>query len=255
MTDAPRIVLHQFLYSHFNEKARWGLDWKGLPHHRENYLPGPHAPQIKRLAGDTTVPVLEIDGSFVQGSAKILDVLEERFPDRALYPKDAAERTRALEIQREFDREVGPAARAAFFSCALAHGRYLCDLFAADRGVWTRGAYRTLFPVAKAVISRSYGIHDPATVAEAFRRTEQALDFVAQTASPAGPLVGDRFSVADLTAAALLAIAADPDHPDMKRPEPHPDGVRAFLQRFADHPGSAWVRSQYAEHRPAPRAI
>jgi len=250
-----QVVLHQFRYSHFNEKARWGLDWKGIAHRRVSYLPGPHGPQIKRLAGDTTVPVLEIDGVFVQGSAQILDLLEQRFPERALYPEDPAERRRAHEIQREFDEEVGPAARTAFFSCGLKHGRYLCDMFAADRSAVAKTAYRAIFPVAKAVITRTYGINDPKNVEHAFRRTEQALDFVAKTASPTGPLVGERFSVADLTAAALLAIAANPAHPDMKRPEPLPEGVQEFIERFANHPGTAWVRAQYTENRPSPMAV
>ncbi len=24
------VILHQFEHSHFNEKARWGLDWQGI---------------------------------------------------------------------------------------------------------------------------------------------------------------------------------------------------------------------------------
>ena len=31
------ITLHQFLYSHFNEKARWALAFKGVPHERRSY--------------------------------------------------------------------------------------------------------------------------------------------------------------------------------------------------------------------------
>ena len=34
-----RIELLQFPYSHFNEKARWALDFKGLRHVRTSLLP------------------------------------------------------------------------------------------------------------------------------------------------------------------------------------------------------------------------
>jgi glutathione S-transferase len=67
--------------------------------------------------------------------------------------------------------------------------------------------------------------------------------------------VGDRFSVADLACAALLAPLVSPDHPDVRQPEPLPDALAAFLARFASHSGAAWVREQYARHRPAPCAV
>ena len=57
-----KVVLHQFAYSHYNEKVRWALDYKKLPHDRINYLPGPHMGAIKKMTGQTSTPVLEIDG-------------------------------------------------------------------------------------------------------------------------------------------------------------------------------------------------
>ena len=43
------ITLYQFPASHYNEKVRWALDLKGVPHDRVSLLPGPHAPRMKRL--------------------------------------------------------------------------------------------------------------------------------------------------------------------------------------------------------------
>jgi glutathione S-transferase len=56
MPDSPPLVLHMFPSPHFNEKARWARDWKGLAHTRIAYLPGPHAPQMQRLSGRQQVP-------------------------------------------------------------------------------------------------------------------------------------------------------------------------------------------------------
>jgi glutathione S-transferase len=67
--SGTRIVLHQFQQSHFNEKARWGLDWKGLPHRRVSHLPGPHLPQTRRLSGQTATPVLDLDAEVVEKQA------------------------------------------------------------------------------------------------------------------------------------------------------------------------------------------
>src|SRR5262245_66603262 len=85
---ATALVLHQFVGSHFNEKARWALDWKGLPHRRRTYFPGPHAPAMLRLSGQRTTPVLVIDGEVIAGSAAILAALEERFPEGPILPTD-----------------------------------------------------------------------------------------------------------------------------------------------------------------------
>ncbi len=43
MSDHPSRELYMFRKSHFNEKARWTLDLKALPHRRIALLPGPHA--------------------------------------------------------------------------------------------------------------------------------------------------------------------------------------------------------------------
>ncbi|MCA9686256.1 MAG: glutathione S-transferase N-terminal domain-containing protein, partial [Myxococcales bacterium] len=45
------LELVQFAFSHYNEKARWALDYKGLAHRRRSLLPGPHVPVVKLLTG------------------------------------------------------------------------------------------------------------------------------------------------------------------------------------------------------------
>jgi glutathione S-transferase len=250
MADAP-VVLHQFLYSHYNEKARWGLDWKRVPHRRVTYLPGPHVPRIRRLSGQTGTPVLCLDGEVVAGSARILDALERRFPERPLWPADPELRSRALAIQERFDEEVGPAVRTALFSVLLEEPGYLCGIFAERTGAAGRLLYRAGFPVVKGVMARANGVADRAATERAFAVSREALDFVARESERSGQLAGDAFSVADLSAAALLALLVNPPHPDMARSTPIPERVEAFLASFAAHPGARWVLAQYERHRPA----
>ncbi len=253
--DAPLPVLHQFPFSHFNEKARWGLDWKGVRHRRRSYLPGPHALAIQRLSGQTATPVLERDGRAIAGSARILEALERRYPDRPLEPADPALRRRALALQARFDAEVGPAVRSALFSVLLEEPDYLCRLFSSEKPRAVRLLYRAAFPLTRGIMGRANAALDPAVVARAFERTRQALDEVAKEAGPSGQLAGDAFSVADLACAALLAILVDPLHPDMARLRPIPERLEAFLARWAPHPGAQWVLVQYARHRPPSCAV
>jgi glutathione S-transferase len=249
------VVLHQFAASHFNEKARWALDWKRVPHRRRTHLPGPHALAMLRLSGQRTTPVLVIGGEVIAGSAAILAALDARVPERPLLPPDPALAARALALQAHFDAEVGPAVRTAIFSVLIREPDQVCRTFSQGKPAWAQRLYRAAFPLTRPVIARANGVVDPANVERAFAKSEAALALVAREAGAHGPLVGDAFSLADLTAAALLAPLVSPDHPDMRQPEPHPPALAAFLARFAAHPGAAWVRAQYRAHRPPSCAV
>jgi len=249
------IVLHQFVSSHFNEKARWALDWKRIAHRRITHFPGPHALAMQRLSGQRATPVLVLDGEVIAGSARIISALDERFPEWRLLPTDPKLAERALALQAHFDAEVGPAVRTAVFSVLIREPDQLCRTFSQGKAAWSSRLYRAAFPLTKLIVARANGVVDPANIERAFAISEAALDLVVREAGPSGQLVGDAFSVADLACAALLAPLVSPDHPDMRAPRPRPVAIEAFLGRFASHPGVAWVREQYRKHRPAPCAV
>src|SRR5206468_5548753 len=100
-------VLWQLPLSHYNEKVRWALDHKRIPHIRRSLLPGLHALKARRLTGDTaTTPVLTLDGRSIGDSTRIIAAIEARWPQSPLYPEDEGERRRALELEEFFDEEL-----------------------------------------------------------------------------------------------------------------------------------------------------
>lgn len=241
------IRLYQFPSSHFNEKARWALDWKRVPHERVSLMPGPHLRTVRKLTGGTTVPVLVEGDRAIPESADILDHLERRFPEPPLYPEDPAERERALAIQRDFDREVGPAVRLAKFF-ELMSAAYATRVFCSEQPAHKRALYRAMFPMVAALMKRKMEI-TPANAARARERTREALDFVAKEAGPEGLLVGGRFSVADLTCASLLMPAVELADVGGPSCEPSGEKVEAWYTQWRDHPGAAWVREIYGRWR------
>ncbi|MFN2426785.1 MAG: glutathione S-transferase family protein [Candidatus Binatia bacterium] len=253
MIESP-IELHQFSHSHFNEKVRWALDYKGIAHVRINYIPGPHAPQIKRMTGQNQVPVLRIDGRTVHGSAAIIDVVEQRFPSPPLYPADAAARNDALAIQARLDKELGPEVRRAVFDATLDDANFVVATFASEKPAWKQKAYLAAFPLVRKVMRKSMNI-DPETGRRAKERVDVLLDYLAETSAATGYLVGNSFSVADLTAAALLGPVALVDHPDMRQPEPRPPRFSALCAQWAAHPGMAWAHEIWRKHRPPRRGV
>ena len=243
--------LHQFVSSHFNEKARWALDYKGLEHQRINYLPGPHRRAMVKLSGQPATPVLQTGDNVIAGSAAIIDHLEQQHPAPALYPEDLSLRRQALDLAEHWDKVTGPAVRTAAFSVFVDEPGYLAMTFSSGKAVLKRIGYRLMIPLVLPVIRNANGVN-PENVERSLRLTEQALDQVAEQARTTGYLVGDQFSVADLTAASLLAPIASVKHPDMRRQEPQPDKLRVLLQRWSNHDAITWVNRMYDLHRQQP---
>ena len=79
--------LLEFPHSHYCEKARWALDYKGIPFERVALLPGFHMRTVRRYAPKTSVPVMLSDSDVVQGSSEIIDYLDEHFPEPQLTPQ------------------------------------------------------------------------------------------------------------------------------------------------------------------------
>lgn len=253
--DEAVIELHQFRYSHYNEKARWALAVKGAAHERVSYLPGPHSRLISKLSGQAQVPVLKVGTQVIAGSDKIIDFLEARYPLPRLWPEHEGARKRAADIVTFFDDEVGPCVRRAHFSTLVHEPAYLARMFAGNRSPASRFVYRWMLPLVRSKIERSMGLAAQSDIDRGFEVTQEAFDFVAREAGPTGYLVGGEFTVADLTAAALLAPAVDVQHKDMKRPRPMPASVKEWLDRWRDHAGAQWVLGIYEKHRPASKVL
>ena len=246
-TDTGALELWQFRLSLYPEKARWALDYKGIPHVRRSLLPGPHIPKLLPRFGQKCMPILTHGDIVVKGSAAVIDHLERAFPTPALYPADPALRARALELQTWFD-DAGMQIRRAFFHEVLPAGAYFADLFSTGYPASARTLYRAGFPVTRRVMKMDMRITKRG-VEEGLSRMLEALDLVIKNLGPHGYLVGDRFSVADLTAAVVLHPAALPDEYPLAYPHPRPPQLEQWLARWARHPATDWVREMYQRHR------
>lgn len=253
MIESP-IELHMFSHSHYNEKVRWTLDYKGIEHVRICYIPGPHVLQIRRLSGQTETPVVRMDGRVIAGSATIIDAIEQRFPSPPLYPADATTREEALSVQAKLDADLGPELRRAVFDTILDDSACVVATFASEKASWKRSLYLAAFPLVRMVMKKQMNI-TAETARLSKQRVETVLDFLADKSAATGYLAGSEFSIADLTAAALLGPAALVDHPDMRQAEPLPPRFSDLCGEWARHPGMRWAREIWRKHRPARRGI
>jgi len=241
-------VLWHFTFSHFAEKVRWALDWKGVPHVRRALLPGRHYARVLWMTGRPTVPVLSLDGQAIADSTKIIAALERHWPEPPLYPRDEGERRRALALEEFFDEELGHPLRRVLMQQAFAApggAEEGAALFTTGFGPGARRAFRASYPAMRAFLRWRYTIN-PATAERSRAKVLAALDRVEAELQPSGYLVGDRFSVADLTAAALFSpLVLPPEFPYPYRLET----AARFRESLAGRAAFRWVAEMYRRHR------
>lgn len=250
-------ILWQIQVSHYSEKARWALDYKGIDHVRRTPIPGTHIPIALWLTRGEgmTFPVLQLEGRTIGDSTAIVAALEDLRPDPPLFPAEPARRARALELEDFFDEELGPYARLLAFHELIADPEVFAELASQtvppplSKMKGLTGAY------ARALTSLRYGAQRDEAAAEAREKVLAALDRLeAELAASGGEyLVGERFSVADLTAAALFYPVVGPEEGPLPPDAPVPAAIEAFREGISDRPGFVWVEEMFRRHR-APRS-
>lgn len=248
--DKPRMITIPI--SHFCEKARWGLERAGIDYVEERHMQGFHPFYTRRAGGRYTTPVLVLpNGRVIRQSRHILQWADESLPEeRRLYPAETASRVHAVE--RWLDTTLGPDGRAWMYSFML----YQKDL-AGQYG--TEGAsdfevkaFKRMFeavrPMIRARVSLNGASTDIAHVYDVFDEVAARLE------AGDGYLVGDRFTAADLTFAALSAAVLIPDRYGVKLPpvELLPDEMRKHVETLREHPAGRFAaRMIETEREPA----
>ncbi len=244
--DPP--ILWHLKVSNYNEKARWALDYKGIPHVRRADVPGRHAKQARRLTGESTFPVLVLDGEAIGDSTRIIDALERRWPEPPLYPADPTQRRKALELEEFFDEQLGPYSRLLALHSMLPDADLMLSAFTPDLKGGRRVVARAMYPLIRRRVTAEFGI-DERSVALAEGKCRAACERFRAERGPSSYLVGDRFTVADLTLAALVAPLVAPEqfpYPQPQRGHPRLADVRDLLE---EHGVGEWTREIYARHR------
>ena len=243
--DTP--LLWHIPLSHYSEKVRWALDYKGIAHRRR--VLGPDYLIVWRATGQGKLPVLWLDGRAIADSTRIIAALEEHYPEPPLYPLDTVTRQRALALEDDLDETLGPALRAAIVTPLFRH-----DPDIALR-VLTTGmggsAYRTLRPLLRffpSLYRFRHSISDNNLERDRII-VAAALDRIEHERQNRAYLVGETFTVADLTAAALLGALLQPheiQYPLRVDLPPYLKDYRATLLR---HPAAQWAVGIYHLHR------
>lgn len=244
--DIP--LLWHIPLSHYNEKVRWALDYKHIPHQRRVLGPD-YLIRAWRATGHGTLPILWLDGRAIGDSTRIIATLEQRHPGPALYPADSAARQRALALEEHFDEHLGPAARAAVVTPLFRHDPEIAlRLLTTGMPPQAFHTLRRIQAVFPAYYRLRHRIKDANLEADR-AAVSTALDHIETERQGRPYLVGDTFSIADLTAAALLSPLLQPPQIQYPVQVPLPPYLQDYRDALLRHPALHWAAGIYRQHR------
>ncbi|HET6418143.1 MAG TPA: glutathione S-transferase family protein [Polyangiales bacterium] len=238
-------ILNTFAVSHFCESARWTLDYKGVDYSEESWAPLLHVTRTWRMKR-TYTPILRIDGEVLQESAAICEYIEERFPEPNLIPKE--HRDDVLRLADEA-RSIGPHVRRMAYHAIGQSPEQLEQAWALNLPSREAKIQQLVFPLTRRMAFKAMKIDEAhAKKSEQFVR-EYLADRDTWFATGRKYLVGERFTLADLTLAAMLSPLARPtEHPFYPRMDLGA-ASEALIESFRGYRLLDWVRRCYAEHR------
>lgn len=242
------IKLYQFKFSHFCEKARWALDYKGLMFDAENLLPGFHMAITKKIAPESTVPILVDGGNVVQGSGTIITYLDQHRPVPPLTPANPDEAREALEWEEYLGEEIGVTLRLWFYHHLLPDEDRALNFLLDGSPPEQQAAFKRAFNRIRKTMLEYMNINAE-TAREHLGRLLAAMEKLDETLKRRNYLAGKSFSRADLTACALLERFVLPALPDKELLNAVPAEIAALRDEHKDRPYFQWVQKIYNTHR------
>lgn len=248
MSDQEKLTLFTINMSHYSEKVRWLLDYEKIDYQEEALTPFIHAlPMfIKGKRKQTTVPLLQHGSKYLQNSPRIVDwIAKERGPLKTL---PAEFQDEVIEIQKRFDAIGKPIARYLYFT-GFDHPALIKDIWTQFAKPWENIVVRASYPIIKHLFKKMQRVNE-VDVAKAEQKIDQEMKWLEQRLSDGRQfLVGDSFTIADITAASLLAPLACPSEHPIYGTQDFRENISGSAKKWAASPALEWVRTMYTQNR------
>jgi len=219
MSETHGRTLHIFPFSHFSEKGMWILDYKGVPYTiREGLDPFVRMRTARLTGGSSTLPVLEDGTHVVPDSTDLALYADRHWPEPRLIPAEEPERAECLLLEDWADAVIGEHARRWLFAHVLYDepdlSRRLLEKLPVPTSFLMLG-----FPLIRIGVTTALGLDSRSKAASA-AILRGALTILDEKLRGRAYLVGDTFTLADLTACALLSPLVEGkvwlrDYPDV----------------------------------------
>jgi glutathione S-transferase len=111
--EAFMLELYQFEMSHYSEKVKLILDYKGLDYTKIEVTPGIGQFEVFQMSGQSKVPVLKDGGEVIADSTAIAEYLERKYPEKPIIPTDPKQKGLCLLMEQWADESIGLNSRKA----------------------------------------------------------------------------------------------------------------------------------------------
>ncbi|KAF9186127.1 hypothetical protein BGZ51_005637 [Haplosporangium sp. Z 767] len=233
--------LRSIVFSHFNEKARWALDYYQIPYIEHRYMPlchmlsmfkyrsqGTPAPGCSNFATPflMVTPKTADDPSgmnqdknenkvTLNDSTAIVEFLSEQFATphtNSLYSNDSAAKAKIMSLEDRFDTMLGPHVRRYFYNEILLHSPKAIGQSLGQHdnvGRLQAWVWMVFYSVFAWILVRFLRVNEisAARSKDIIKREFEHISRVLESGPP-GPayLVGNQFTTADMTLASLGGI-------------------------------------------------
>lgn len=202
------VELYQLRWSHYVEKVRWALDFKGLPWQAIDIVAF-RKQEMKRFPCAQMVPLIHdtSTGAALSDSSPIIRHLDEAYPQRRLLPDDPVERERAWQWMLRLDSTLGLyARRLGYTQLIMECPQALPRLFMTQPcgGLFTRRGWRSLAaPVLGMMLTKRFRF-DRNRKDGIYERLESLLLPLSDRLERDAHVLGESFGAVDITLASLL---------------------------------------------------
>ena len=247
MSNTNALTLYTINMSHYSEKIRWLLDYEGIPYIEQALTPAIHTlPMLlKGGRGQTTVPLVQRGSIRVQDSPRIVDWLAQEYGPLKSLPAESLDEI--IAIQRRFDA-IGKGVARYLYLPGFAHKALILDIWTQFATPWESRIVRAGYPIIKPMFKLKLKINTK-HVAIAEQRIDAEIKWLEARIKQGRYLVGDSLTIADITAASLLAPLACPEEHPIYGTSEFREKMAGVAKLWADSPALQWVRDIYAAHR------
>jgi glutathione S-transferase len=245
------LELYQFELSHYCEKIRLILDYKGLPYRKIEVTPGIGQLDLFRLSGQRQVPVLKDGAEVVADSTAIAKYLDQRYPERPIIPTDPKQRALCFLIEEWADESIGLNSRKVMIGAFSQSAAFRRAFLPSSTPDFLRTIVDSVPPEALEVLGMGAGF-GPDTVKSARQAMQQNLESLSVLLQDSPYLVGDQPTLADFAVAGLTMYVKFPAGSYLDLPEALKGaGVPGLADNSAYETFWAWRDQFYATYRKA----
>jgi glutathione S-transferase len=246
------LELYQFELSHYCEKVRLILDYKGLTYRKIEITPGIGQLDIFRMSGQRQVPVLKDGNEVIADSTEIALYLDRKYPNNPLIPTDVQQRSQCFILEQWADDSVGINARKLLISAIGQDSTFLTSALPSGTPGFLRNLVQSVPREAIDLLGTGAGA-GPDAVKSAHKEMHRSLESLSDLLRDQPYLVGDQPTLADFAVAAMTMYVKFPVGAYLELPVAiKGKGTMDLINDPLLRPFWDWRDRLYADFRKAP---